>query len=346
MGVRVVSVDIGVQGAVGDSAELRALDQVTGIFHLAGVLDDGLISNMTRERVHAVLAPKTHGLLALLAMAQEKKWDLDFATTFSSTSSLFGYPGQSNYCGANAVLDQLASWGACSTGIDTPEDGGPCILAMNWGPWGDAGMAAAGTKAHAQALRDGDTPLKSHDALAALTTALASRFDMPQTTRQFAVCDVEWSKSPWKDLPVVRQVLGEEMARKRDAAVSDMWARGDGGNAGLQSLGRSSNAPTTQQLLSAANLQAAAGTGAGAGASVGPGGDGGPVDSILKEMVPRWAPNESLAALGMDSLDLVQLRNTANRKLGMKAPLSTYMKPNRTLQELRAELLTILAEKE
>jgi hypothetical protein len=102
----------------------------------------------------------------------------------SSTSSLGGYVGQTAYCAANAVLDQLAQWGLqvglgyivafhCRStslhhiceeirhlyrflnrpcdrtphpqGGESPEHEGPPILAVNWGPW-DAGMAAAGTK--------------------------------------------------------------------------------------------------------------------------------------------------------------------------------------------------------
>jgi len=157
---------------------------------------------------------------------------------------------------------------------------------------------------------------------------------------------------------VVEQVLQEEVASKREAAIAHMWGygagAGGGGGSGPSVGVGTTTTMTTQQLLSAANLQAAASGGAGASAFSGGGGgsgsagggDGGPVDSILLEMIPRWAPSESLAALGMDSLDLVQLRNTANRKLGMKAPLSTYMKPNRTLQELRTELQTLLAAKE
>ena len=37
---------------------------------------------------------------------------------------------------------------------------GPSIVSLNWGPWGEVGMAREGTIAHAAALRDGEFPLK------------------------------------------------------------------------------------------------------------------------------------------------------------------------------------------
>ena len=50
---------------VGERAELaKVLDAIgsehplTGVFHLAGVLDDGVVSELTAERLQAGLAPK------------------------------------------------------------------------------------------------------------------------------------------------------------------------------------------------------------------------------------------------------------------------------------------------
>lgn len=52
---------------------------------------------------------------------------------FSSTSALFGSPGQGNYAAANAVLDALApAWTA---------RGAYRARSVQWGPWSEAGMA-------------------------------------------------------------------------------------------------------------------------------------------------------------------------------------------------------------
>ena len=56
----------------------------------AGVLDDGLIGNMNRDRLRATVAPKVAGLKSLLALAGTSGWGLEFVVNFSSTSSLFG----------------------------------------------------------------------------------------------------------------------------------------------------------------------------------------------------------------------------------------------------------------
>ena len=42
------------------------------------------------------------------------------------------------------------------------------IVAVNWGPWAEAGMAAAGTKAYDVSVADGDIPLSTPAAMQAL----------------------------------------------------------------------------------------------------------------------------------------------------------------------------------
>ncbi|CAE7544088.1 swnK, partial [Symbiodinium natans] len=113
---------------------------VTGILHLAGVLDDGIVGGMTEDRMRKVAQPKCGMLVALLNAAKELQWPLQWTVGFSSTSSLFGYAGQVNYCAANALLDQLAVFS--SEGARPEGDRAPCrFITVNWGPWGEAGMA-------------------------------------------------------------------------------------------------------------------------------------------------------------------------------------------------------------
>lgn len=107
-GVSILQLDCSDPVAVRDCTNLGDLTNVVGVFHLAGVLEDALVTNLTRSALTKVVAPKAAGALALLTRAETLGWDLDFWVNFSSSSSLLGYAGQSNYCAVNSVLDHLA----------------------------------------------------------------------------------------------------------------------------------------------------------------------------------------------------------------------------------------------
>merc|ERR1711871_796101 len=101
-----VKVDLSQPSELSKCHELQTLIQaskgVEGIFHLAGVLEDNMIMNMNRKKLEQVTTPKASSFLELLALAQHSSWDVKWAMVFSSTTSLLGYPGQSNYAAANA----------------------------------------------------------------------------------------------------------------------------------------------------------------------------------------------------------------------------------------------------
>ncbi len=79
-----------------------------GVFHLAGALDDRLLSDLTNESLARVFAPKARGALHLhLATAD---CPLDYFVLFSSIASTLGNPGQINYAAANGFVDGLAAF--------------------------------------------------------------------------------------------------------------------------------------------------------------------------------------------------------------------------------------------
>ena len=102
-----------------------------GIFHCAGVVDDGLVVKLDKNRFESVMAPKVKGAMLLHQFTKESK--LDFFVSFSSISSLIGNPGQANYAAANAFLDAFAHFGRTQ---------GVPATTINWGIFSDQGVVA------------------------------------------------------------------------------------------------------------------------------------------------------------------------------------------------------------
>lgn len=108
-----------------------SLPPLRGVIHAAGVLDDGILQQMSWERFTKVIAPKVQGAWHLHQLTQELS--LDFFVCFSSAASLLGSTGQGNYAAANAFLDGLAHYRR-SLGLPG--------LSVSWGAWAEGGMAA------------------------------------------------------------------------------------------------------------------------------------------------------------------------------------------------------------
>lgn len=116
-------------------AEFGALH---GVFHAAGVLDDGALQVRTAGAASKVLAPKVEGTRAL-AQALDGV-PADFVVLFSSISAFAGLPGQFDYAAANAFMDGWAqAQAARAAGGDRAV---PRFISVNWAPWSDTGMAA------------------------------------------------------------------------------------------------------------------------------------------------------------------------------------------------------------
>jgi polyketide synthase 2/polyketide synthase 5 len=103
-----------------------------GVIHAAMVLDDAVVTNITDTQLERVWHPKATGAWRLHEATSAL--DLDWFVLYSSMASLLGNPGQGAYAAANAWLDALATWRS-ARGLRT--------LAVNWGPWGEVGVATA-----------------------------------------------------------------------------------------------------------------------------------------------------------------------------------------------------------
>eukprot|EP00820_Chromera_velia_P004139 Cvel_3424.t1-p1 / transcript=Cvel_3424.t1 / gene=Cvel_3424 / organism=Chromera_velia_CCMP2878 / gene_product=Erythronolide synthase, modules 3 and 4, putative / transcript_product=Erythronolide synthase, modules 3 and 4, putative / location=Cvel_scaffold137:112354-129164(+) / protein_length=4811 / sequence_SO=supercontig / SO=protein_coding / is_pseudo=false len=105
---------------------------VTGIMHAAGVLDDGLLTKMDREKIQKTYVGKVSGAFNLHEATEALGLKLHFFLNFSSVASLFGNFGQANYSAANAVLDALTLYRRSK---------GLAAQSIQWGPWTEQGMA-------------------------------------------------------------------------------------------------------------------------------------------------------------------------------------------------------------
>merc|ERR1719311_1797751 len=114
-------------------AEMKSsgLPAVRGAMHLAAVLDDATLPNLTRENLQKAFGAKVQGAQNLHDALDAKS--LDWLILFSSTSALVGSPGQANYSAANSALDALAFYW---------QQQGEKVWSVQWGPWAEAGMAA------------------------------------------------------------------------------------------------------------------------------------------------------------------------------------------------------------
>jgi len=131
-GARVTVVQADVAQRDDLAAEIASLGTpLRGVIHGAGVLDDGVLQQLTWERMESVLAPKVYGAWHLHQLTQEQP--LEFFVLFSSAASLLGSPGQGSHVAANAFLDALAHH---RQGLGLPG------LSINWGAWSGVGAAA------------------------------------------------------------------------------------------------------------------------------------------------------------------------------------------------------------
>lgn len=101
-----------------------------GVLHLAAVIEDATLTNITDELVGRDWAPKVYGAWNLHTATAGQP--LDWFCLFSSAAALVGSPGQGAYAAANSWLDAFTRWRRAQ---------GLPATAIAWGAWAQIGRA-------------------------------------------------------------------------------------------------------------------------------------------------------------------------------------------------------------
>uniref|UniRef100_A0A8C2CHT2 Fatty acid synthase n=1 Tax=Cyprinus carpio TaxID=7962 RepID=A0A8C2CHT2_CYPCA len=145
--------------------EACRLGPVGGIFHLAMVLKDGMLENLTPQHFIDVNRPKYDGTIHLDSVTRQKCPELQHFVVFSSVSCGRGNAGQSNYGFANSTMERVCE--------QRRHDSLPG-LAIQWGAIGDVGVVLE-TMGGNDAVIGGTLPQRMSSCLEVLDRFLCQR---------------------------------------------------------------------------------------------------------------------------------------------------------------------------
>ncbi|KUN25512.1 hypothetical protein AQJ23_16705 [Streptomyces antibioticus] len=161
--------DVTDHAAVADtvSAVVADLGPLTGVLHAAGVVEDGLLLRKDIAGIRRVIAPKIAGTRLLDEATRDAR--LDYFLLFSSTTSVLGTIGTTDYTTGNRYLDAFAHHRQDLRGRGERHGR---TLSVNWPLWADGGMRINPAVEQPVLEVNGLEPLSTNDGLAALEFAL------------------------------------------------------------------------------------------------------------------------------------------------------------------------------
>ncbi|MEU3409090.1 type I polyketide synthase [Streptomyces sp. NPDC006670] len=263
---------------------------LTGVVHVAGVTDDGILTGLTPDRIDHVFRPKVDAALHLDELTRDL--ELSAFVLFSSAAGVFGAAGQANYAAANAFLDALARQRRAA---------GLPAVSLAWGLWEESsGITGRLTEAdRGRMARSGVLPLGTEEALGLFDAATAHtqsalvpvRLDQAELRRQAAA----------GTLPALLTSLVRLPARRPAAGGGADPAAGPSGTGGGDLAARLSGLAGAERRTLVLDLVCEH------------------VAAVLGLASAREVrPGQALRDLGFDSLTAVELRNRLGRDTGLR----------------------------
>jgi NAD(P)-dependent dehydrogenase (short-subunit alcohol dehydrogenase family) len=303
--VEVAGVDIGEAGALERhlvERRSRGEPEVRGVIHAAGILALRPLEAENAASIRAMFTAKVAGAWRLHQMFASDR--LDFFVLCSSSSALLRSPLLGAYAAANSFLDALAHHRRAS---------GFTALSVNWGTWGEVGMAVEDGRMKGPLL-GGMSAMPTASTLAALARLMTS------DATQAAVMAIDWAKllvayPAFADDPSLSTLVG----RARDA-------NGEGAPQRVRALSsdirRLVGDEQLEQLVAYLANEAARTLG------------------MKRDRFDATAP---LSSIGFDSLMAVQLKNQIEIDLEVVIPMIQLLE-GPSIEQLAADVQPLLGE--
>ncbi|MFI1394009.1 type I polyketide synthase, partial [Streptomyces sp. NPDC020681] len=253
---------------------------LTAVVHTAGLVDDGLLTGLTPERLEAVLRPKVDAAWNLHDLTRDL--DLDAFVLYSSLAGLLGTAGQANYAAGNTFLDALAHHRTAQ---------GLPATSLAWGLWEESSASTSHLEdVDLQRMaRFGLLPLSSDEGMALFDASLSSSEAVLAATGLNLAALRRKGSEP---LPLLRGLV--PAVRRRAAAGAA------GGSSPAEQLAALSGAERQRVLVDLVRAHVAGVLGHSDQQAV-------ESDRVFKE-------------LGFDSLMAVELRNRLGEATGLRLP--------------------------
>ncbi|GAA2786270.1 type I polyketide synthase [Saccharopolyspora taberi] len=286
-------------------ASVPAEHPLSAVVHTAGVLDDGVITSLTPERVAKVLRPKVDAVVNLHELTADA--GLGAFVVFSSVAGTLGSPGQGNYAAGNAFLDAF---------VQHRRTRGLAATALAWGMWQPSGgMASTLGQADLNRMaRYGVLPITEEQGVAMFDAALTA--DRPALVP--VRLDRKALRSGAAPLPPLLKGLVRGTARRAASGGGSAPAETSSLRDKLAGLSEAEQLAAVTELVTST---VAGILGHSSSAEVG-------VTTQFRD-------------LGFDSLLSVELRNAVGEAAGLRLP-PTVVFDHPTPQELAAQVHTLL----